>query len=478
MLFNSLSFAVFFVFVFLTYWLFPNKYRWLLLLVSSYCFYMSGNAKHILLIVFITVISYADAIVIDKCQTIRLRRFSLIIGILSCLGVLIFFKYFNFFSDTLTDIFAFFAFPVDMPVVKVLLPVGISFYTFQAMSYLIDVYRGKSVAEYNLGIYAAFISFFPQLVAGPIERTEDLLPQIRREKQFDYDMAMHGIGMMLWGYFKKIAVADVLAVYVDRVYENVFVYSGFELAIAVFFFTVQIYCDFSGYSDIALGTAELLGIKLMTNFRSPYFSASIKQYWSRWHISLSTWFRDYVYIPLGGNRCSKIKHYFNLVVTFLVSGLWHGANWTFVVWGGIHGIAQIGEELLESNLKKIRSKREGKIILTAAVFLFCNLAWVFFRADSMTEAFYVLSHMLDNIWNPSVYLHNTIGLSIGTLLFILVLIGIVAAYDYFSIRTDILSTIMKKHKIVGILGGYVLISFIVWGLFHNAGTNSFVYFQF
>lgn len=439
---------------------------------------MSWNAKYVVLILFTTVVSYAEALLIEKCQTKTRKRIILTLGIVICLSVLIFFKYLNFLSNTVADIFALFAIELNPVTVNVLLPVGISFYTFQTLSYVADVYTGKTEAEHNFGIYAAFVSFFPQLVAGPIERTSNLLPQIKNEKQFDYDDAMYGIRLMLWGFFKKIAVADVLAVYVDTVYGSLMSYRGFDLAIAVFFFTIQIYCDFSGYSDIAIGTAKMLGIKLMTNFRSPYFSSSVKEYWSRWHISLSTWFRDYVYIPMGGSRCSKVRHYLNLLITFLVSGMWHGANWTFAVWGGVHGAAQIAEDFCSEILKKIRNSKIGKVFLTLIVFAFCNLAWIFFRAESVSDAFYVMIHMFDNILKPSVYANNTLGLYRKDLLFLLGLIGIVALYDYCSLKEDIILVVQKCNKVIGILVGYLLIILIVWGLMNSSGINQFVYFQF
>ncbi len=478
MLFNSLAFAAFFTVVFILYWILPHKYRWIFLLLASYFFYMSWNAKYIVLIVFTTIVSYAAALLIEKCRDRMCRRIVLMLGVVTCICVLTFFKYFNFLGNAVASVLSACSIKIDPLMVNVLLPVGISFYTFQTMSYMIDVYRGKVKAERNLGIYAAFISFFPQLVAGPIERTENLLPQIKSEKRFDYDTAMHGIRRMLWGYFKKIAVADVCAIYVDAVYESLTSHTGFDLAIAVFLFTIQIYCDFSGYSDIALGAAEMMGIKLMENFKSPYFSASIREYWSRWHISLSTWFKDYVYIPLGGNRCSRIRHYFNLIVTFLVSGLWHGANWTFVVWGGIHGAAQIVEESCKGILQKMRGSRAGKIMLTLCVFAFCNFAWIFFRAESVADAFYVIRHIFDHIFEPGLYFQNSVGLSEKDLLIILCLIAVVALYDYCSLAGDVLVKIEKYHKVFRILAGYMLVIFIVWGLFYSAGTNGFVYFQF
>lgn len=334
MSFNSISFAIFLPIVFVLYWVMPHKFRWIVLLVASYFFYMSWNPKYVVLIFFTTLVSYIAAIIIEKKREQISPKIIVICSTLFCLGVLFVFKYFNFFVGTLSAIAGFFSLQVHPMTINLLLPVGISFYTFQTMSYVFDVYNGKAKVEHHFGIYAAFISFFPQLVAGPIERTNNLLPQIKSEKKFDYEFSMYGARQILWGFFKKIAVADVVAMYVDSAYADLTRCTPFDLCIAIFFFTIQIYCDFSGYSDIAIGTAKLFGINLMKNFNGPYLSTSVKEFWSRWHISLSTWFRDYVYIPLGGSRCSKLRTNINVMITFLASGLWHGADWTFVLWGG------------------------------------------------------------------------------------------------------------------------------------------------
>lgn len=302
--------------------------------MASYYFYMCWDMKYIVLIIFVTVVSFVVALLIEKVNPFHGKIIQLC-GIVSCLSVLFYFKYFNFIIETVVSCLNHMAIPANFSALQIILPAGISFYTFQAMSYIVDVYQGKIKAERHLGIYAAYISFFPQLVAGPIERTDHLLPQIKREQSFSYEKAVDGLKIMLWGFYKKVVVADTLAIYVDKVYNNLSDYKGFDLALAVLFFTLQIYCDFSGYSDIAVGTAKLMGIELITNFNAPYFSLSVKEFWSRWHISLSSWFRDYIYIPLGGNRCVKWRHYLNILITFLLSGLWHGANWTFIFWGGV-----------------------------------------------------------------------------------------------------------------------------------------------
>ena len=287
---------------------------------------------------------------------------------------------------------------------------------------------------------------------------------------------MYGARLMLWGFFKKIAVADTIAKYVDSVYDNLPAASPFDLCVAILFFSIQIYCDFSGYSDIAIGTAGLFGIRLMDNFNSPYYSFSIREFWSRWHISLSTWFRDYVYIPLGGNRCSRIRNYINLMITFVVSGLWHGANWTFVLWGGVHGLAQVGEKAAG-----YKGRPEGKVkkfLAWLIVFVFCNLAWVLFRADNMHDALYVIKGAIGGIADPGGYMHTGIGLQNNRILFSLLTIAIVFVYDYLSLKTDVIKRAEGANRIAVLGVEYVLLALILVAVIFGAGNNQFVYFQF
>lgn len=344
MLFNSFSYAVFVPIIFIIYWFMPHRFRWVLLLAASYYFYMSWNPKYIILILATTFISYITGIVIEQTENKLQKKVYLVLSVIFCMGILFIFKYFNFFIENLSSVLDIFTIKMHPITLKLLLPVGISFYTFQTMSYVIDVYRGDVQAEKHFGYYAAFISFFPQLVAGPIERTSNLLPQIKREQKFSEQKAFDGLKLMLWGYYKKLVVADTLAPYVDKVYNQLELYQGFSLMIVVFFFSLQIYCDFSGYSDIAIGTARLFGIDLIKNFDAPYFSKSVKEFWRRWHISLSTWFKDYVYIPLGGNRRGVKRHLINMMVVWFLTGLWHGAAWNFVLWGLYYGILLILEK--------------------------------------------------------------------------------------------------------------------------------------
>lgn len=313
----------------------PHKYRWAWLLAASYYFYMNWNPAYAILIFGSTIITYLCSLLLEKYQTDRgKKRLFLTISLIINFGILFLFKYFNFVNETMFSVMEYLGVRWAVPNLDILLPVGISFYTFQAVGYTIDVYRGQLKAERHFGIYALFVSFFPQLVAGPIERASNLLPQFREKHVFNTSMAIDGLKLMLWGYFMKVVVADRLAVYVDAVYNNVDQHNGTSLLLASILFSFQIYGDFGGYSLIAIGAAKIMGFRLMTNFKRPYFATSIKAFWSRWHISLSTWFKDYLYIPLGGNRVSRKRHYYNLFVTFLVSGVWHGANMTFVIWGG------------------------------------------------------------------------------------------------------------------------------------------------
>jgi D-alanyl-lipoteichoic acid acyltransferase DltB (MBOAT superfamily) len=397
------------------------------------------------------------------------------IGITPSLALLFFFKYFNLLSESAVMFLSRLSMSVNTITLNVLLPVGISFYTFQTLSYVIDVYKGEIAAEKHLGKYAVFVSFFPQLVAGPIERSKNLLPEIKKKHIFDYDNAVLGMKFITWGFFKKLVIADNIAQYIDFVYNNIQNYTGFVLLFATVLFAFQIYCDFSGYSDIAIGAAKLFNIKLMTNFKSPYFSASLQEFWNRWHISLSTWFRDYVYIPLGGNRVSSIKKTRNLMITFLISGLWHGANWTFVLWGGIHGTYQKLQRGLISTKKTER--RIYWILNVFLTFLFICFAWIFFRANTLSDVLYIITHLFSGLKNPKEYFLTIISVP-GKSGIIKGFFGIVLllAFDYLSLRIDVWERIKKLNVIIryGIYFG--LISLVL--LLMNTGSHEFVYFQF
>lgn len=331
MLFNSWQYAVFLLVVLALYWALPQKRRWVLLLVASYIFYMSWSAKLMALILTTTATSYAAALLISHAKTQSRKKLWLRLGVGISLAMLFVFKYLNFAVGLCASVLSFLHIPAFVPSLNLLLPVGISFYTFQTLSYVIDVYRGALPAEKHFGIYALYVSFFPQLVAGPIERAVNLLPQFHVEHKPNAGEWAHGLRLIAWGLFKKVAIADFIGVYVDAAYNDINACGPMAYVIATALFAVQIYCDFSGYSDVAIGSAKLLGFKLMENFNAPYFARSIKEFWRRWHISLSTWFSDYVYIPLGCSRVSVSHHLANLVITFLLSGLWHGAKLTFVL---------------------------------------------------------------------------------------------------------------------------------------------------
>ncbi|MBQ7155246.1 MAG: MBOAT family protein [Synergistaceae bacterium] len=461
MLFNSWQYALFFPVVFGLYWGLSQKFRVPLLLIASYWFYMSWNVKYVFLILFTTCISYLAALFIERS---RHKRLILTSALIACLGVLFIFKYFNFAAGILADFAAMFSLSLHPTTLNLLLPVGISFYTFQTLGYVIDVYRGKTRAERNFWVYAAFISYFPQLVAGPIERTNNLLPQIKAHHEFDYSQAVYGIKLMVWGFFKKLCIADVLAVYADKVFEDVYKFSSFSLFLAVLFFTMQVYCDFSGYSDIARGCSKMLGIELMENFRSPYLSASIREFWSRWHISLSTWFRDYVYIPLGGNRCGKIRHNVNLMITFIVSGLWHGANWTFVIWGAVHGLAQVIENA-------VLPRKSGGVLRIMGTFVFVMLAWVFFRAQNLTEAVYVFGHMFGGTAGDKLGMNRTA--KIAALIPLLILF----VNECISLRTDAIEFLSRKGFAVR-WAAYFALGLMVIFFSPKDIAAEFVYFQF
>jgi alginate O-acetyltransferase complex protein AlgI len=400
MLFNSIEYLVFLPAVITVYFLVPPRFRWALLLVASYCFYMAWEPAYILLIVTSTLVDYLAGLFMGRTTSRAVRRRWLVASLTANLGLLFAFKYFNFFNASLRTGFELAGLSYSMPALNVLLPVGISFYTFQTLSYTIEVYRGNQKPERHLGYFALYVSFFPQLVAGPIERAGNLLPQLRKTRRFDYDNAVEGMRLILWGMFKKVVVADWLALFVDRVYDDPTRHPGPILALGTVAFAYQIYCDFSGYSDIAIGSARIMGIRLMTNFNRPYRAKSIPEFWQRWHISLSTWFRDYLYIPLGGNRVAVPRWCLNLVVVFGLSGLWHGANWTFLVWGLLHAAyylasqatrgarARAADALGLSRLPRIHAAFQ--VVVTFA--LVC-LAWVFFRADSVREAWYVVTHI-------------------------------------------------------------------------------------
>lgn len=406
MLFNSFEFLVFFPIVLGIYFIIPKKMRQMWLLLTSYYFYMCWNAKYAVLIFGITLLSFLGGKLIarvkdDDAAAVQKKKRLFIVCAGVIIGVLLLFKYLDFARDNINVLLQLLGTSASLSTeFSLVLPVGISFYTFQALGYLIDVYRGDIEAEKSFAKYALFVSFFPQLVAGPIERSKNLLNQLDEPKKFDYESARRGLLLMLWGFFEKMWIADTAAVYVNKIYDGYLEYSASALLAATILFALQIYCDFGGYSHIAIGAAQVLGVRLMDNFNQPYFATTIKDFWRRWHISLSTWFRDYVYIPLGGNRCSKAKTYRNLMITFLISGLWHGANWTYVLWGGLHGCYQVVGGITLPYRTRLREalhiKENAKIYRLwqmFVTFVLCDIAWLFFRAEGIHQAFAMLRYM-------------------------------------------------------------------------------------
>jgi D-alanyl-lipoteichoic acid acyltransferase DltB (MBOAT superfamily) len=403
MLFNSLQFAIFFPVVTLLYFALPHRWRGTMLLGASCAFYMAFVPAYIGILAVTILIDYVAGIRIEAAAGPQRRRW-LILSIASTCAVLFVFKYFDFFNDTIAVAARAMGMGYAVPTLQLLLPVGLSFHTFQSLSYVFEVYEGRQTAERDFGVYALYVMFYPQLVAGPIERPQHLLHQFREEHRFDYARVVAGLQLMAWGLVKKVVVADRLAELANRVYDAPRGFTGLPLITGTLAFAFQIYCDFSGYSDIAIGAAQVMGFTLVKNFDRPYTARSIAEFWRRWHISLSTWFRDYLYIPLGGNRVARPRWYVNLFVTFLVSGLWHGARWTFVVWGALHGAYLVGS--LVSAGARARGRKalglEGHPALlrawqTGATFLFVSVAWVFFRAGSLGDAWYVLTHLASGL---------------------------------------------------------------------------------
>jgi len=409
MLFNTIEFALFLPIVFILYWFLMNrsyKLQNVLLLVASYYFYACWDWRFLFLLIFSTLLDYYTGIKMSEAKNIVNKKFWFWLSISVNLGFLGVFKYYNFFADSFANIIANFGFHVNPWTLKVILPVGISFYTFHGLSYIIDIYKGRIQAEKNFIDYSVFVSFFPLLVAGPIERATHLLPQIQRERKFDYAKAIDGLRQILWGLVKKVIIADNCAHFANMFFDHPEQYSGSGLALGALFFTFQIYGDFSGYSDIALGTARLFGIELLQNFNYPYFSRDIAEFWRRWHISLSTWFRDYLYIPLGGSKGGTWMRVRNTFIIFLVSGFWHGANWTFIIWGFLNALYILPSIIFNTNRNNLDIVASGKyfpslkeffqIIIT---FILTVFAWIFFRAKNLSEAFdYIISIFSDSLF--------------------------------------------------------------------------------
>ena len=489
MLFNSVNFLIFFPIVVLGYFLIPEKLKNHWLLVASYYFYMSWQPVYALLILFSTVTTYYCAVLIDKAKSQKQKKLFLASNIVVNIAILCYFKYFNFIVESLLAIFPGLSIAPNNNLLAV---VGISFYTFQSLGYSIDVYRGDVEKAKDFFTYALFVSFFPQLVAGPIERSKNLLPQLYKSHKFDYDRVTDGLVLMAWGFFKKLVISDGAALIVNAVYNDVTKYTGIQLVMATVLFAFQIYCDFSGYSDIAIGAANVMGFKLMRNFHHPYFSQNVTQFWRNWHISLSTWFMDYIYIPLGGSRKGKIRTYINLLVTFMVSGLWHGASWNFVIWGAINGAYNvIHKALFGKREKKLReATKNGKpvkanplvaVAKAVGTFLLIDFTWIYFRANTLTDATYVLKNLFSDVsqWFASGYFRTameSIGFYSNNGIAILYCILFMFVVELWEGKSTITNRLNKANVFVRWGFYYTIILLIIF--FGYFGQSQFIYFQF
>nr|WP_303310788.1 MBOAT family O-acyltransferase [Hymenobacter sp. BT730] len=486
MLFNSFEFLLFFPIVTILYFLLPQRFRWLHLLVASCLFYMAFIPVYILILFVTIIIDYIAGILIEDASGAR-RRLYLLMSLVANIGVLAVFKYYNFFIDNINFVFHSVNIQQSLPLLGIILPLGLSFHTFQAMSYTIEVYRGNQTAERHLGIYSLYVMFYPQLVAGPIERPQNVLHQFREKHNFSYDLATSGLRLMAWGMFKKVVIADRLAIFVNQIYDHPQLAQGLPLIVATIFFAIQIYCDFSGYSDIAIGSARVMGFRLMTNFNRPYFARTISEFWKRWHISLSTWFRDYLYISVGGNRVSLPRRYFNLFLVFLVSGFWHGANWTFLIWGALHGFYQVFGILTRDFRHKLTSLLHlpARLDKGVDVLITCSLvtfAWIFFRASSFADAWYIITHMLE----PSHAVERGVdyyGLSAvkafytrSEWVYMIVGVGTLFTVETMQRRFDINEVLVRQPVALRWASYFAIVMAIVFcGAFEKV---QFIYFQF
>ncbi len=499
MLFNSLQFYFFFPIVTLAYFLFPYRYRWALLLAASCYFYMAFIPAYILILCFTIVVDYFSAILIEGSQGPRRKRY-LVASLCANVGALVIFKYINFANNNLAALAGWLHWNYPIHALHIILPIGLSFHTFQSMAYTIEVYRGHQKAERHFGVLALYVLFYPQLVAGPIERPQNMLHQFHERHRFDYDQVTSGLRLMLWGFFKKMVIADRLAHLANPVFNHPTDYPGPMLLLATLAFSYQIYCDFSGYSDIAIGAARVMGFKFRLNFDRPYIAKSVSEFWHRWHISLSTWFRDYLYIPLGGNRVSRPRWFFNLFVTFLVSGLWHGANWTFVIWGGLHGlflIASIWTQELRARL--VRWTRLDRLpafhsfVQRAVIFALVCFAWIFFRGNTFSDAIYIVTHLFSGFGNVSLamlseQLNVTLGANLPLKILLPHLTGfyilIIAAAEV--VILEIVQVMQGNETVEALVGRRP--PWARWGVYYAMALNilllgvfeqsAFIYFQF
>ena len=468
MLFNSFLFLLFFPAVVIGYYLIPKlQLKNVFLLIASYYFYMNLNPVYGLLLFISTIITYLCGLGIEKHQAKKKSIVSA--GLVLNFSILFVFKYYNFINESFNDLFSLIGVKWNVPYLDFLLPVGISFYTFQAAGYIIDVYKKKIDAEKDFFTYALFVSFFPVILAGPIQRANILLPQLKKFNPFTYENLVIGSKLMLWGFFMKLCVADRLGTYVDAVYGNVDNHTGTSILLAAIFYSIQIYCDFSGYSLVAIGCSRVMGFKLPDNFKRPYFSTSIKEFWKRWHIALSSWFMDYLYIPLGGNRVKYWRYLVNLMIVFLVSGLWHGAAWTFIFWGGIHGLLLVvmaiktklfGKTTIESGVYKF--------VCTVTTFILVTIAWIFFRVPSINDAFIAIVKIFTA---QGALFMSPLAMLYGMLSILILLIK-----DFADEYYPKLTMLNSSNRLISIPTTAVIFIYII--LFGVIDNSQFIYFQF
>ena len=486
MLFNSFQFLIFFPVVTLLFFVLPYRFRWQWLLFTSCIFYMAFIPSYISILAVTILIDYFAALwIVSPGISEKKKKAILSISILSTCLVLFAFKYFNFFNSNFAVIAYFFHWNYPVSALKIILPIGLSFHTFQSLSYVIEVYRGNQKPERHFGVYALYVMFYPQLVAGPIERPQNLLHQFYIKHTFNYHRVADGLKLMLWGFFKKVVIADRLAIAVNYVYGDPRDFTGVPLIVATVFFAFQIYCDFSGYSDIAIGAAQVMGFRLMDNFNRPYFSKSIAEFWKRWHISLSTWFRDYLYIPLGGNRAKTWRWQFNLFFTFLVSGFWHGANWTYIIWGGINGFYLI-TSLWTNRLRqwfccitRLHSLPTlHRFLRVGITFSLTCIAWVFFRANNISDAWYILTHMFCGLTHGLVVHNSYLGQSLSpNELIIAVLSIMIMEVIHLMQRHRKVRQFISEKPLCFRWSVYLFLS--LWILYFGVfESRDFIYFQF
>lgn len=483
--FNSLQYVLFLPVTVALYFILPKKIKNPMLLLASYFFYMCWEPVYALLMLFSTAATYLCSILIDK-KALGKRKLWLVLCLTVNLAILFFFKYYNFTADSFTSLFGLLGSEATVPTLNILLPVGISFYTFQALGYTMDVYRGDIPCEKNFIDYALFVSFFPQLVAGPIERTGNIVPQLKAEHKFSFSNLRDGTTLILWGLMKKMVIADNLAVIVNNGYNNPKEYTGMQLAFATFCFAFQIYCDFSAYSDIARGSARWMGIELCRNFNCPYIADSIKDFWRRWHISLSTWFKDYLYFPLGGSRVKKGRHILNVLIVFLVSGVWHGAAFTYIIWGALHGLYQAVGILLTPLREKViyriipKSNLFMKAVKIIGTFALVCFAWILFRANSLSDAVYIIEKIISIPFDGILPLaFGAMGLSRKTLAAVGICTAILYAVDVINLKKPLAQLLGKTVFLKYVVFFLLIICIFVFGYYGEGfDPQAFVYFQF